>query len=442
MIKRLDLQFSIATIILFIILQLATILFKGNQIEILGIIHYIFLGSFIVTFLISRIGNFSQIYFLILIYQFLLVGVLFQFFLFEYKNPLGFNPIDAAFYHELATTLSKMDINDSVVYLSDRLDLSDFGYPFVLQGIYRISGSNPFIIAKIFNIFFHLMTCYYLVKISNFLFSDSSVAKALLILYGFNPATIFFISSGLKEPLFALVVVLAFYFLLKAFFLNSKLNYIWAIVAIIVTGLFRSAYPILIVLSLVVFTLLNTEGKYKRFKQIGLLSIGSFAMVGAYVFFQVELTQKMNYNFDSIVEHKLGFKPGKLDYLVMLIGGIIGPFPSFNYIKENQLGLLQTVGNFIKIIFSYFFIVGAYLALKNRFRLLYVGLIFILLNVIILVAVAASLDYRFLYPFMPLYFLIMAYGYNNYNRSLLPISLKSPIYLIAIFILIILYNYR
>lgn len=384
----------------------------------------------------------NRIYIVILIYQIILVGVLFQFFLFEYNDPHGFNPMDAAYYHELALKLKDLNFQDAVFYLNERLDLGDFGYPFVLQTIYRISGSSPIIVAKFFNIFFHILTCFYLVKISDYLFSDSSLKKILLIFYGLNPATVFFITSGLKEPLFALVVVLGFYFSIKAYYHNSKLNFLLAIGAILLTGLFRSAYPVFIILSFVAFTLWNPRGKYKRIKQIGLLTIGAVAMLGAYSFVQAELSQKMNYDFASITEHRLGRQPGKLDYIVMLVGGVIGPFPSFNYNQANQLGLLQTAGNFIKIIFSYFFIVGVYLAMKNKFRMLYVGVIFIFINVLVLVSLAAALDYRFLYPFMPLYFLILAFGYTNYNKHILPIFLKSPVYIIAVVSLIVLYNFR
>lgn len=443
MVKKTDIQLFASAVFLIIFFQLATsFFFANNYIGLIGTIHYLFLGSFILFLFIASKTPVNQVYLLILIYHLILVGVLYQFFLFEYNNPLGYNPKDAAYYHKLALTLKKLNFQDSVSYSFNTLDLSDFGYPFVLQNIYRISGSNPLIVAKFFSILFHIATCFYLVKISDYLFANSSLSKTLLILYGLNPSSIFFITSGLKEPLFALVVVLAFYLSLKAYIFNSKLNLLFAIVTVLITGLFRTAYPVFIILSLVTYAFWNFEGKHRRFKQISLLTLGIIAFLGTYVFFKNDLLQKINYNFSAIVEYRLGYVPGKLEYFVMMIGGIVGPFPSFNYSEYNQLGLLQTIGNFVKIILSFFFLIGTYLIIKNKNRKMYVGLIFIMLNISVLVLLAASLDYRFLYPFMPLYFLIVAFGYKNYNKKKLPLILNAPVYLFSITILMILYNFR
>lgn len=443
MIKIKEFRIALFIFVLFILFQAVfSLISSENFLGRIGVLQMFFMFTFLFSFVLCRTLAVKGILVVIVIYQILLVGVLFEFFLLEYDDPLGFNPKDAAYYHDLAIMLRNLPFQDVIFYISKRLDLGDYGYPFVLQSIYRISGSNPVVIAKFFNIFFHCLTCYYLVKISEYLFEDTSLKKNLLILYGLNPATVFFLTSGLKEPLFAFVVVLGFYYSTKAYFRNSTFNYILAGGAILLSGLFRSAYPVFIVISILIFTLWNSQGKYRRIKQIGLLAGGALAIVGAYSFVQTELSQKLNYDFDAIAEHRMGRKPSLLDYMVMLVGGVIGPFPSFDFNKANQLGLLQTAGNFIKIIFSYFFIVGAFLALKNRIRLLYVAIIFIFINVIVLVPLAASLDYRFLYPFLPLYFLILAYGYTNYNKKLLPFYLKSPLYISGVIGLIILYNFR
>lgn len=408
----------------------------------IGILQLLCITTFLFIFSSCKNAPIKIIYAIIALYQLILVWIFFQFYLIQYQNPLGFDPIDAAYYHELASNLKKKEFLDVFHHLTRTLDLGDIGFPFVLQTIYRIAGENEIFITKIFNVLFHLLTCHFLYKLSLLLLSDSRISKVLVILYGLAPASVFFNSLGLKEPLFALIVVLSFYFLFYAYSSNSKFKYIVAFLLVLCTGLFRSAYPIFIVFSFGFFLLTATTGKFKFLKRFFALLAGIFVLFIVYSFVKVELSNKIAYDTEYISAERLGRAPGISDYIVMVIGGFFGPFPSFIYNTDNQLGLLQTVGNFVKIIFSYFFLLGSYFTLKFGIKKNLPLLIFIILNTLVLVLLAASLDYRFLYPFMPLYFVIMAFGYVKDKEYPKPLILRFPFYFMGAITLIILFNYR
>ena len=440
MINKLNSKLLFLIFIFFVVFHLAFSVSIGNSFfSNLGLLQLFFLSAFIVFFSIAQRVSNKQIFFLIGVYQFALVLGLFLYYIVIYDDPLGFAAVDAVYYDDLGHKLQEFNFVRSIDYLLKIGSTGDVGFPILLKSVYSLGG-NEIMNMKIFNILFHLITCLLLLKISRLLFEDKVMEKYLLILYGFNPISIYFNASGLKEPFLVLIVTLSFYFLYKAVLKRRTLYYFLGFMAILVTGLFRVIFPIFIFTSFAFYLFLTVRGKYKFFTRT-LLFICSLVLFGIiYAVVKEELTQKMSYDVAAISAGKLGRSPGILDYIFITISNFVGPFPSFVFEKNQDHLLLQTVGNFIKLFFSFFFLIGVYHSVRSKILRLYPILLVIIFNVAMLIPLT-MIGHRFLYPFMSLYFIVLAFGFSHVksqNIKMVPFST----YLVFFILIIFTYNFR
>jgi|SRR5690625_2434417 len=434
---------SLFSLLVFVFLQIYfSSLFPGNFFSEIGIFQISLITVCFLLFIVLQELPKNGIIIVICFYQIIFVAFLYIIYLFHYDSPFGYAPVDALYYHDIALKLQSMSITNSLKYLFINMSPGDIGFTVFLQFVYKLPVPYPVAIAKIFNIIFHLLSCYYIYKLTQLVFGEKRVSLQCLILYGINPISIYFNASGLKEPLFALIVILSFYYLYKAYKINSMILYTIGGVFALLTGLFRVAFPIFIFLSFSFYWFINTGGKYKIHKRFILTIVGLCMLLIAYKIVEAELGQKLRYDFIAIASGRLGSMPSVSDYIILTIGGVIGPFPSINYHISNDTNKLYAVGNYFKIVFSYFFVVATYILYNKKIKRVYPLYLSYFFNVVVLVGLAAALDYRFLYPFIPLYFIIISYGICNYNKNKKPIYLNYIVYYTVSFAIVFIYNVR
>lgn len=441
MIKKIDLQISLSLTVLFVSMQLVlSFVFSNEYFSVFGLVHYALLFSFILFFLWSRKLPVRQVYFLILIYQVFLVIGLFSFYTSYYENPLGFEPTDEIFYNQIGNDLKNKGFLSSIDYLGKYVDVADYGFPIVLNYIYALGG-NEILLVKFFNIGFHLLSCFIVFRLSSILFIKKEISKLLLILYGLNPITVYFNASGRKEPLFILIVILAFYYVYKMLLQRKMKFYVLAFLFTLATGLFRSIFPVFIILSFGIYALLKLKGKYKNVIRFFYLIVGAILLCSALWLTKEDLLDHLSLDMRALASHRLGKIPSYLDYFALIVSGLIGPLPSFEYTAGNDSALLQTVANYIKVMLSFFFLIGTVEIIRGKESIYYPILVFISLNVVMLVVTAATFDHRFLFPFIPIYFIIVAEGFDKVKNNEKYLR-KSPLYFLMTFVLILSYNLR
>ncbi len=440
MIKKINLQTISAITFLFLLFQLTIINALGSDyFDVFGVFHYVALGLFILFFVFSQKVSIRNVFFLVLLYQLILVLALYFFYVEAYNSPLGFEPTDEIFYNNAGDFLKNKSFSRSIDYLKQRVGISDFGFPLAVKFIYSLGGNEIFNM-KIFNVSFHLLSCFFLFKTSRRLFDNSNFSKTFLIFYGLNPISIYFNASGRKEPLFLFIIAINIYCLYKAVEKKDLKFYILAFLTVLATGMFRTIFPVFFLLSFGFYFFLENRGKYKNLIRAGYLIMGSGLIFMAVLFVREDLSQAMNINQFTLATARIGRAPTLLDYSVLTISGIIGPFPSFSYNSGNDSALLQTVGNTVKLCLSFFFLIGLWRVIKEKRALFYPLLLFIAFNIAMLVTVAASLDHRFIYPFIPAYFLVLAYGFNHLKEQG-KMNLFLP-FLGVVIVLVIGYNFR
>lgn len=440
MYKKIDIKLLSILFISFVILQLYFSFYSSNTFyEGLGIFQLVLLTFFVGFFLLCRKMKTKQLFVLIGIYQLILVLTLFFYYVYGIGNPLGYHPTDAVWYNHMGQQLQHKGFVSSISFILSSHDIGDIGFPMLLKYIYVLPGYD-ILNMKLFNIAFHLLTCYFLYKIAKLLKLNKKSIKYALILYGLNPISIYFSASGRKEPFFVLVVTLCFYLLYKAI-VKKKLKYfILGFLALLATGLFRVPYPILILFSFGLYYFMSVKGRHKTIIRLGL--IFSILILFLFVFLLVgdALSKQIAVNRGLAVKQRLGTTPGVSEYGILFISGLIGPFPTFHYEAGKIRYLLKTAGIFVKIFFSYFFIIGVYEIIKNKLQKYYPLLVLIVLNIMIFTFTGATLDYRYHFPVMSLYFIVIGIGYSSFQIRNIKVLKYGPYY-VFIIILILLYNF-
>src|SRR5690625_5471695 len=72
--------------------------------------------------------------------------------------------------------------------------------------------------------------------------------------------------------------------------------------------------------------------------------------------------------------------------------------------------MLEFIVNLYKIILSYYFVAATYLLYKRKNNSVYPIYITYFLNALVLIILAATLDHRFIYPLVSIYFIIIEIG--------------------------------
>src|SRR5690625_1290826 len=418
------------------------IITMGSVYDVITVYQLIILSvSFWAVIVMNEI-HIKYAFILIFLYQVTFVYLLYTVYILHYGNPFGYNPVDAVLYHTIAVELRNLSFANSIRHLLTNVSVGDLGFTIYLQAIYKLPLSNPIATTKFINIVFHLFSCVYVYRLSYLIFNNIKISEVSIIIYGLNPISVYFNSLGLKEPLFALIVIMAFYYLYKS---NKNINLIYYIVGIILallTGLFRVAFSIFIIIGFAYYWFINIKGKYKLHKRFALAITGVILIIVAFALVKDELTGKLQYDFIAIATHRIGTLPSLPHYVILSISGLIGPFPSLNNLISSDFNRLESIGNLYKIILSYYFVAATYLLYKRKNNSVYPIYITYFLNALVLIILAATLDHRFIYPLVSIYFIIIAYGICEYRPRLIPGIISMPVYYIFITIILIAYNLR
>jgi hypothetical protein len=121
-----------------------------------------------------------------------------------------FEPSDGPIYDEYGRWASKGGIITGIleVYNNSRYSFDDMGFIFYVSILYRIIDTP--IIIKLVNIFINALSSYYLYNISRY-YLGNRMAFLSTIIFSVSSFNIWFLFSGLKEPLMILLIIIVFY---------------------------------------------------------------------------------------------------------------------------------------------------------------------------------------------------------------------------------------
>src|SRR5690625_6844785 len=116
-------------------------------------------------------------------------------------------------------------------------------------------------------------------------------------------------------------------------------------------------------------------------------------------------TEKLKYVLSEIETNRISNLPSIPHYVILSISVLIGPFPSLNNLISSDFNRLESIGNLYKIILSYYFVAATYLLYKRKNNSVYPIYITYFLNALLLLILSATIDNRFIYIFLSIYFI-------------------------------------
>ncbi|MCL1040921.1 hypothetical protein L2712_04530 [Shewanella marisflavi] len=433
------LKWSIYTLVVFIFLQSVLSFSFGNDfLSIHGFLHLFVLVLYFVLVYLSLKSNVQVSIFYIVIYQIYFTLALY-FYYSALGTPLGIGIPDALFYDQLARESVDLSIYDSIIGTLSSHDLGDLGFTQLTRIIYMFPG-EPVINMKLVNVFLHILSGIFLFKTARLLKFDITSAKFITVLFCLNPASLYFNSTGLKEASFLFVVTISIYLCYAAVHKKSLICGALGIISIVSTAFFRVPYPLFLLFGFSVYFYGVTSGRFKIVIKLLIIILLPFVLAILWSLLKSSLELWFALDLGRLQAHRLGKESvGLVEYILLILVGLIGPIPSFNYELSQSSSILLTIPNFIKMCLSGYFIISIFEVVKFREFQWYPLLIVFFINFLMLVIAASTFDMRYVYPIMPVFYLLA-------GRKLIDgFELKSPLflgYMLLCTLLIVLYNLR
>lgn len=366
-----------------------------------------------------------------------------------YGNPLGYNPQDSSFYHELGRRFANLNIgiSDLIPYLEKyTYGLDDCGFSAIVAFFYYFWGVDVgFALLALCNAFCVVIGAVLLYRLAK-RFVSETLSRAVCLLWAVLPFSLYTASVGLKENYMVLMVILSIYYMYR-YMESHRLVYLLLWVAFASSLLlFRTAIFFMLALAFL-FSMLLSSRSFTRNVNFWLVILG----ILAFVFFAVivDFIGGVRGDVDSTSLGRQGeiLEESQGTLVVMLtnlLSVLIGPFPSFisDPVKVNYI-TLYNFGTMAKMMLSFFYLYGILRIMKNRDVRFYPLLIFIVCHSLMLVVAFYSLHDRYQWPQIPFVFLISLYGFREYQlHKTRQLARFSSIYTCLMVCLIIYYNLR
>ena len=265
--------------------------------------------------------------------------------------------------------------------------------------------------------------------------------------YSLSSYTLFYLSSGLKEPILIFLVYLSIYIYLKRIYFKNKIFLKNLILLSIPLGLIFFFRPVIIIFLFISFMAsyffkLKSKG-YKVFFIVMILLLVSLSYP---VLIQERDSFIIGGSLASMLDNKLmysGLTKGSVGftYFTNIVSSLFGPFPNFD--SENIRLSIFASGLVFKSFLSIFFLLSAITIIRNRRLKFYPLLIFIFLEIISLVLIMEGLELRKSLPHVPVFY-ILSFWYL-YKLDMEEFKKKTYIinlYFILIVVAMITWNFR
>jgi hypothetical protein len=334
-----------------------------------------------------------------------------------------FSESDALLYHDEAEVMSNMPFIKGIEYYLSRHEVEDLGIVIVLSTLYNLGASKLLLSAAY--VFAAVITAWGMFHISK-RFMPYKYACLCAITYCLSSYVLWFHSSGLKESLLVMLIVL-FYSSYYNVVIDKKAVSVWGvIIAPLALLLFRPVLSAFCLLSIAIGMVLNRK---LSVPQIIFLLI---VMLAGIYFLEPLLGSTDKFllgGTESMLEIKEmeGMVKGNIPftYLVNTISSMFGPFPSLLSSKTHLT--FYAPGLIFKIFISIAFWFGLMYVIKHKISKTYPMLGFIFLEMGSLTYILEALELRKSIPHFPLVYIIaFLFMYKYDSRQL--ISAKNYVF--------------
>ncbi|MFW6009606.1 MAG: hypothetical protein ACOCP8_10120 [archaeon] len=394
-------------------------------------IYYISLLSITYS---SRIQNYKVISLVVLAFGLIYISI-YNYLYFNYTGTFfEFTGSDSTFYHfhsQISKQYSYFQGIENYVERT-RFGYDDSGMIAYLSLLYRIIDHPLF--PRFVNVFIHLLTVFFTYKISkNFISKENSIIVSLI--YGLASYSLFYVSSGLKEPIFNLFVVISFYSYLQFYKTRKIYHVLFLTLFSSIIVLFRLPVAIFVLSSIFL-----TEFLFRKFSIKKLLIVFMLIALSIYLYITYIDLITMYVGLRNPNLNDTEYLPGLFENMLIIFSGFFGPLPTILPISGHENDSLWAPSLILKMYLSIYFVYGIFIILKNKNPFLFSIVLMCLLNIISLIIVKNTFKVRYIMPYLPLFFIIVGYSFekiknerafNMLRLSVLPVNIALTVIILG-----------
>lgn len=344
-----------------------------------------------------------------------------------------FTGSDSTTYHYYAIEATHFSYFEGIVnFVEDsKYGYDDSGMIAYLSFLYRIVNDSLF--PRLINVLIGLFTAFLLYRIARQILLEKT-AFLIAIIYGSASYTIYYISSGLKETIFTLFVVMAFYFYRRYVKSLNMTNLVPMALSIIPIFLFRIPVAVILILAIGLAELFNRKGSTVVWVLGGMFLLVVINYATPYIEILIRYAGATNLNIDE----QETVSRGPLLTLIVIASGIFGPFPTIPATPGHEADSLWAASLILKSMLSIYFVYGCVLVMKSKNAFLMAASIFSILTILSLISIDNTFKVRYVMPYLPLFFLVAGYGFDTIVNSTGYSFMKKTIAPVNILILFLL----
>lgn len=320
--------------------------------------------------------------------------------------------VDTMEYHGWAQWMIEMDFISSIrEYFNRGYPIDDLGAALITSVSYRIYPSP--LVVNIFNVIAGLISALSIYRISlNFMNRKYSYLAALS--YGMSSFVLYAYSTGLKESIFIMFVILFFENIIVYFRKKRLERLIVSFAFLLAVYAFRPAVCAMIIVS--VFTGFLLQRNLNRY------AIALLCFIVVVLLYNVEEILKLVEYYKLVTDAKniaseQELKLTTFNIIASYLSSAIGPLPSYQPLIGREQQAFYAVGLSFRVFLSIPFWIVLPKIIKERNGLLVTMSLFILMEMFILGLILESFELRFSLPHIPFIYVISFYGLYCLNQT-------------------------
>lgn len=325
-----------------------------------------------------------------------------------------FSAVDTFEYDGYAKKMINYGLYQGIVkYLNYGGAFDDIGAVFFTSLAYRFYESP--IAYNLLNVIAGIVTATSIYRISLSIM-NRKYAYISALAFGLSSFTLYLHSTGMKESMFTMWVVL--YFKEFVIFSDTKKikNIILAFLYLAITLLYRPAVTVMMA-GAVLFSLV-----YGRKKGITYYIV-LFALVVSAVYYstKIEKIKERYYGGAEMVAYRAeqfsNIKASKFNYGVSFTSSSIGPLPTYHALIRRLQQSFYSVGLGFRVFISIFFWLGVYIAFKRRSVVVLALSSFAIFEMFSLSIILEAFELRLNSPHLPIVYIVAFYFLYIYEKN-------------------------
>ena len=322
----------------------------------------------------------------------------------------AFSAADSLSYDRVGKVMAEGTISESVNKIPERYSFDDYGFYLYVGFLYKIIKSPLFV--NFINIILQCFSVLFIYKIgSRFLCRRYNGVAALI--FGISSYSVFFLSSGLKEPLMLFLFLFSYY--LYFIFIRKK-RYVFLFSSLLVCSLlifFRVPVVLIMFLSII----LPKYGKRRLTGRNMIILVSASTIAFAILNYRFDLLSRYLNIIGHISQVRFSHN-GIFVYANCILAGFLGPLPTFIPIEGYENLSVYAVSLSLKCFLSVYFIIGIYLILKRKIAQEIKPIVFYsLFEIIAVISVADPFELRKSYLHIPFVIMISMFAFQHLYQN-------------------------